>query len=147
VVWSRQFDIMSADHAQTSTDRLVDKLAGRLRVIDLVGWRRIVTYADQAELSLADLRLLFTLAIEDRPMAASELAELSGLPLGSVYSPIHRLHGRGYAEERHRRHSLTDAGRQVVADLEQAHREGIRAYVAELDADERRRLKGALGVE
>jgi hypothetical protein len=35
----------------SSTDPLVEALATRLRLIDLVGWRRIATWAERSELS------------------------------------------------------------------------------------------------
>jgi hypothetical protein len=65
----------------TSTDPLVQALATRLRLINLVGWQRIATRAEQSELSFEDLRLLLALALkmDDGPAAVSELAGLAGL--------------------------------------------------------------------
>jgi len=132
----------------TSTDSLVEALAARLRLMDLVGWQRIATWAEQSELSFEDLRLLLALAvkIEDGPAAVSELADLAGLSLDVAYPATHRLRGRGYLDEEGRQYSLSQQGRELVAKLDAAHREGIRAYVDQLDPDERRQLDAAFGL-
>jgi DNA-binding MarR family transcriptional regulator len=130
----------------TSTDPLVEALATRLRLMDLVGWRRIATWAEESELSFEDLRLLLALAlkIEDGPAAVSELAELAGFSPDVAYPAIHRLRGRGYVREERRRHALSPQGQELVAKLDAAHREGIQAYVDQLDPAEQQRLHKAL---
>jgi DNA-binding PadR family transcriptional regulator len=130
----------------TSTDPLVETLATRLRRMDLVGWQRIATWAEQSELSFEDLRLLLALAVkmDDGPAAISELADLAGFSLDVAYPAIHRLRGRGYLSEEGRQYSLSQQGRELVAGLDAAHREGIQAYVDKLDPDERDRLRKAL---
>jgi DNA-binding MarR family transcriptional regulator len=132
----------------TSTDSLVEALAARLRLMDLVGWQRIATWAEQSELSFEDLRLLLALAvkIEDGPAAVSELADLAGLSLDVAYPATHRLRGRGYLDEEGRQYSLSQQGRELVAKLDAAHREGIRAYVDQLDPNERQQLEAAFGI-
>ena len=129
----------------TSTDPLVEALATRLRSVDIVAWQRIAMWAEESELSFEDLRLLLALAIKvDDPAAVSELAELAGFPLDVAYPAIHRLRGRGYLREERRRYSLSPQGRELVSKLDMAHREGIQAYVDQLDGDERQRLSNAL---
>jgi DNA-binding MarR family transcriptional regulator len=132
----------------TTTDPLVEALATRLRVMDLVGWQRIATWAKKSELSFEDLRLLLALAVkmDDGPAAVSELADLAGFSLDVAYPATHRLRGRGYLREERRQYSLSQEGRELVAKLDAAHREGIQAYVDQLDADERGQLKAALGI-
>ena len=132
----------------TSTDPLVEALATRLRLMDLVGWQRIATWAEQSELSFEDLRLLFALALkaEDGPAVISELAELAGFSLDVAYPTIHRLRGRGYLHEERRRYSLSPQGQELVATLDAAHREGIQAYVAQLSPDDRRPFDAAFGI-
>jgi hypothetical protein len=129
----------------TSTDPLVEALATRLRLIDLVGWQRIATWAEQSELSFEDLRLLLALAlkIDDGPAAVSELADLAGFPLDVAYPATHSLRGRGYLREERRQYSLSQQGQELVARLDAAHREGIQAYVDTLDREERGRLLNA----
>ena len=132
----------------TSTDPLVEAFATRLRLMDLVGWQRIATWAEQYELSFEDLRLLLALAlkIDDGPAAVSELAGLAGFSLDVAYPATHRLRGRGYLLEERRQYSLSEQGQELVARLDAAHREGIQAYVDQLDPDERGQLKAALGI-
>jgi DNA-binding MarR family transcriptional regulator len=132
----------------TSTDPLVEALATRLRVMDLIGWKRIATWAEQSGLSFEDLRLLLALAlkIDDAPVAVSELADLAGFPLDVAYPAIHSLRGRAYLREERRRYVLTQQGRELVARLDAAHREGIQAYVDQLDPDERQRLCSAFAI-
>jgi DNA-binding MarR family transcriptional regulator len=126
-----------------STDSLVEALATRLRRMDLVGWQGVATWAEQSGLSFEDLRLLLALAlkVDDGPAAVSELADLAGFSLEVAYPAIHRLRGRGYLREEHRRFALTEQGQEAVARLDAAHREGIQAYVDQLDPDERQLLQ------
>jgi DNA-binding MarR family transcriptional regulator len=129
----------------TSTDPLVEVLATRLRRLDLVGWQRIATWAEQSELSFEDLRLLLAIAFktDDGPATVSELADLAGFSLDVAYPATHRLRGRGYLREERRQYALSQEGQALVAELDAAHREGIQAYVNQLDHDERRRLLSA----
>jgi DNA-binding MarR family transcriptional regulator len=133
----------------TSTDPLVEVLATRLRRLDLVGWQRIATWAERSELSFEDLRLLLALAVkmDDGPAAISALADLAGFSLDIAYPAIHRLRGRGYLREERRQYSLSREGQELVARLDAAHREGIQAYVDQLDRDDRKRLDAAFGIE
>jgi DNA-binding MarR family transcriptional regulator len=132
----------------TSTEPLVEALAGRLRVMDLVGWQGIAAWAEESDFSFEDLRLLLALAVksEEGPAAISELAELAGFPLDVAYPTVHRLRGRGYLIEEGRRYSLSQEGQELVAKLDAAHRQGIRAYVNQLSSDERGQLEAAFGM-
>jgi DNA-binding MarR family transcriptional regulator len=129
-------------------DPLVEVLATRLRLMDMIGWQRIATWAEQSELSFEDLRLLLALAlkIDDGPVAVSELAELAGFSLDVAYPAIHGLRRRGYLHEERRQYSLSEEGQELVARLDAAHREGIQAYVDTIDPDERERLRKAFAI-
>ena len=132
----------------TSTDPLVEVLATRLRVLDLVAWQRIATWAEESELSFEDLRLLLALAVkaDDGPAAISELADLAGFSLDVAYPAIHKLRGRGYLHEDRRQYSLSPEGKELVAMLDAAHREGVQAYVDQLSPDDRRPFDAAFGI-
>jgi DNA-binding MarR family transcriptional regulator len=132
----------------TSPDPLVEALAARLRVIDLVGWQRIATWAEESELSFEDLRLLLALALkmEDGPASAGELSDLAGFPLDVAYPAIHSLRQRGYVREERRQYALSPQGEELVTMLDAAHRDGIQAYVDELGGEERERISKALGI-
>ena len=129
----------------TTTDPLVEALARRLRVLDLVGWQRIAKWAEQSDLSFRDLRLLLALAVktDDGPVAISEIGELAGFPLDVAYPATRSLRRRGYLREERRHYSLTEKGQELVVRLDAAHNEGIQAYVDSLDPDERERLRKA----
>jgi DNA-binding MarR family transcriptional regulator len=129
----------------TSTDPLVEALAARLRLVDLVGWQRVAAWAEESQLSFEDLRLLLALAVksDDGSTAVSELAELAGFSLEVAYPAIHGLRQRGYLHEEQRHYSLTQDGQELVARLDAAHREGIQAYVDQLDPEEHQRLSEA----
>jgi DNA-binding MarR family transcriptional regulator len=127
-----------------STDPLVDALETRLRRIDLIGWAQITRRADELGLSFEDLRLLLAVTARDGASSVSDLASLSGLSLNAAYPTAHRLRGRGYLHEERRRYSLSEKGRELVAILDDAHREGIQAYVDGLDARERQFLDEAI---
>ena len=138
---------MSTDTA--STDPLVEVLATRLRVIDLVVWRRIATWAEESELSFEHLRLLLALAteVDGKPLTVSELAAVAGLALDVAYPATHSLHGRGYVLEESRHYSLTERGHELLATLWAAHREGVAAYAEMIDREERERLLRAFGAQ
>jgi DNA-binding MarR family transcriptional regulator len=127
----------------TATDPLVEVLATRLRLMDLIGWKRVATWAEQSSLSFEDLRLLLALAlkIDEGPTSVSELGELAGFSLDTAYPAIHSLRQRGFLVEERRHYSLSEQGRELVAKLDAAHREGIEAYVDSLEPEERKRLR------
>lgn len=132
----------------TSPDPLVEVLVTRLRVLDLVGWQRVAAWAEESGLSFEDLRLLLAggLKVDDGPAPVSELGELAGFPLGVAFPAAHSLRRRGYLVEEGRQYSLSEKGKELVAGLDAAHREGIEAYVEKLDPDERQRLEAAFGI-
>src|SRR5262245_47006074 len=103
----------------TSTDSLVEVLAARLRVMDLIGWQGIATWAEESELSFEDLRLLLAFALKrgDGPATVSELADLAGFPLDVAYPATHSLRRRGYLREERRRYALSEQGQELVAML------------------------------
>jgi DNA-binding MarR family transcriptional regulator len=113
--------------------------------MDLVGWQRISAWAEESDLAFTDLRLLLALAlkIEDGPSTVSELADIAGFSLDTAYPTIHAMRRRGYVSEEQRRYSLTAKGRELAGMLDDAHREGIRAYVGQLDDEEHRQLTKA----
>jgi DNA-binding MarR family transcriptional regulator len=131
-----------------STDPLVEALDTRLRLVDLVAWQQIATWAEESELSFEDLRLVLALAFkrDDAPVPVSELADLAGFPLEVAYPVIHRLWGRGFLHEERRQYSLSRQGQELVATLDTAYREGVQAYVDQLDRDERQLLNKAFAI-
>ena len=129
----------------TSSDWLVEVLCTRLRVLDLFAWQRIARWAEESKLSFEDLRLLLALALkaDGAPTPISELADIAGFSLDVAYPAIHRLRGRGYLREERRHYSLSEQGQALIASLDAAHREGIQAYVDQLDSEDLQRLHKA----
>jgi DNA-binding MarR family transcriptional regulator len=130
-----------------STDPLVEALATRSRLMDLLAWQRITAWAERSELSFEDLRLLLAVAMkcDSGPVTVTELGDLAGLSVEVAYPTTHGLRDRGYLIEERRHYLLSERGRELVANLEAAHREGIQAYVDTLDHPERQRLLSAFG--
>jgi DNA-binding MarR family transcriptional regulator len=121
-----------------ATDPLVEALAIRLAADRRVG--------GEARALVRGLRLLLALKLEDGPTGVGELANLGGLSLDAAYPAIHRLRGRGYLHEDQRRYSLSELGQELVATLDAAHRQGIQAYVDQVNSAERRQLEAAFGI-
>jgi DNA-binding MarR family transcriptional regulator len=134
----------SRNRFSTSTEALVEALAARLRRVDLIGWAQITARAETLGLSFEDLRLLLALSTGDGPWSVSDLAPISGFSLDAAYPAVNRLRARGYLLEERRQYSLSEDGRELIAILEAAHREGVQAYVDGLDASERNRLDEAI---
>ena len=137
---------MAESRLPRSSEPLVEALAIRRRDLDLIAWARIAAWAEKLALSFQDLRLLLALTAKDGPSSVSDLAGMSGLSLDAAYPAIHDLRGRGYLREERRRYSLSEDGRELVAILEAAHREGIRTYVDQLDPRQRQLLEEAFGI-
>jgi hypothetical protein len=124
----------------SATDPLVEVLGTRLRTMDLVAWQRIATLAEERELSFEDLRMLLALSMMDGPAPVSEFGSLAGFSLEVAYRATHSLRQRGYLSDERREYVLSEKGNEIVEMIDAAHREGIQAYVDQLDSDERQRL-------
>jgi DNA-binding MarR family transcriptional regulator len=134
----------STSGSPTSTEPLVEVLARRLHMVDLTAWAKITARAEKLGLSFEDLRLLLALSLTDGLSSVSELARSSGFSLDAAYPAVHHLRSRGYLREERRRYALSEDGRELVALLDAAHREGIQEYVDGLDARERKWLEEAV---
>ena len=134
----------STSRVPAPTEPLVEALATRLRCAELIAWGQITMRAEEFALSFQDLRLLWALATSTGPSSASELARLSGISLEMTYPAVGRLRGRGYVREERRRYSLHEDGRELIAKLDAAHREGIQAYVDGLEPRDRKLLDEAV---
>jgi DNA-binding MarR family transcriptional regulator len=131
----------------TSTEPLVEALSARLRSADLIGWAQITQRAEKLGLSFENLRLLLALATRKGPSSVSDLARISGLSLEAAFPAARELRGRGYLREERRRYSLTEDGRELIATIDAAHREGIQAYVDQLEPRDRQQLHEALRID
>lgn len=113
----------------------------------VVGARVEGSWAEAAQLSVEETRLLLLLDSCGGESSASELASMSGMSVARVYPLLHRLSARGEVEDRHRRHVLTDRGTDSIVSLKDARRKGIADYLSGLDSQERDRMATALGLD
>lgn len=105
----------------------------------------IVRWIEDSRLDLHEARVLLALTTAARPMKPPEIAKLSGLDLDAAYQALHRLHGRHLTCEESRLHRVSERGRALMRSFADAREKGVRAYVRNLDVDERRRLETVLG--
>jgi DNA-binding MarR family transcriptional regulator len=136
----------SANPDQPEGGGLVERLDARLREVGVVVAVRVMrSWSDASKLTVEEAALVLTLASRAEPPSAHELAELTGISVDEAYPVLHHLEGRGDVVEEHRRYSLTTAGRESVAALEAAGREGVAAFLGQLPDEEQRRLEAVLG--
>ena len=102
-----------------------------------------------SDLTLAQVRLLYELAHRERPSAA-ELARDLSLDTGYLSRILRQFRKAGLittrpaADRRRQLLSLTRKGEAAFADLDERSHEDIAALLAPLDAEQRRRLVGAM---
>jgi DNA-binding MarR family transcriptional regulator/N-acetylglutamate synthase-like GNAT family acetyltransferase len=104
-----------------------------------------------ADLTLPEARLLFEAANADRPVAVELQARL-GMDAGFVSRLLRRFEARGWivrehggADARRRPIVLTDAGRAMVALIDQRQRAAVTAMLQRLAPAQQRDLIAALG--
>lgn len=127
-----------------ANERLIHAVDGHFEQVDAVVGACIVRWIEDSRLDLHEARVLLALTTAARPMKPHEIAKLSGLDLNSAYQAVHSLHGRRLTCEDSRLHRLSDRGRVLMRSFADAREQGVRAYVKNLDVDERRRLESVL---
>ncbi len=95
-----------------------------------------------AELTFGQLRLLFKLS-KQGPTSMSGIGEWLGTSLPSVTGTVERLERHGLVERRHRADDrrivevdLTDAGHELIVDIQGVRVEAIRRFFGVLGPDE-----------
>jgi hypothetical protein len=125
-------------------ERLVRAVDGHFEQLDAVVGACVVRWIEDSRLDLHEARVLLALTTAARPMKPPEIAKLSGLDVDAAYKAVHSLHGRHLTCEESRLHRISERGRALMRSFADAREKGVRAYVRNLDADERRRLETAL---
>jgi hypothetical protein len=128
----------------TRDERLARAVEEHFEQVDAVVGACLVRWLEDSRLHLHEVRVLLALTTAARPMKPPEIAKLAGLDLNSAYHAVHSLHGRHLTCEESRLHRISDRGRALMRSFADAREQGVRAYVKDLDADERRRLEAAL---
>lgn len=120
--------------------------------------RRIISASIQLRLTVVrdlDLTLAQTLALfhlgEQGPASISELKKIVSRSQSSTSAMVDQLEARGFVtrersseDGRRRDVTLTDAGRAVVDQVEEARREGLAHALSEVPPDVLERFDGAL---
>jgi hypothetical protein len=127
-------------------ERLIRAVDGHFEQIDAVVGARIARWIEDSRLELHEARVLLALTTAAGPIKPREIAKLSGLDLNSAYQAVHSLHGRHLTCEESRLHRISDRGRALMRSFADAREQGVRAYVRDLDVDQRRRLEAALDI-
>lgn len=107
--------------------------------------------AGEYDLTLSQLRILFTLDHSGSPLSVGELATGIGLSVAATGRAVDALH-RGnvvsrtedLADRRVKRIALSEVGDQAVQRIAQARLEAAERFVGLLDPAEREQLSGAV---
>ncbi|TDE12224.1 MarR family winged helix-turn-helix transcriptional regulator [Jiangella asiatica] len=103
------------------------------------------------DLSISQLRCLMALSRHTEPIPINELADELDLTLATAGRNVDRLVAHGLVvrredphDRRVRRVSLSEAGRDVIVDIDAARQSALRAYARSLHPVDRERLQAAL---
>ncbi|WP_051425998.1 MarR family winged helix-turn-helix transcriptional regulator [Jiangella gansuensis] len=106
----------------------------------------------ELDLSISQLRCLVVLARHAEPIPINEIADAVDLTLATAGRNVDRLVTHGLvarredpSDRRIRRVSLSDRGRDVIADVDAARRSALLAFARSLNPSDRERLHAALG--
>jgi DNA-binding MarR family transcriptional regulator len=136
-----------------STEQLTDQLFAFLAQITMSTQGAVFQAAGEFDLTLSQLRALFTLACGDHAPALSELAGDIGLSVPATGRAIDALVRAGLVsrtedpdDRRVKRLALTPAGDELLARMGDARREGLRQVAEQLDDDARAAFAHALSL-
>src|SRR6476469_8188291 len=122
-------------------------------------WRRLAIGGESAAfaeigelgLSLTQVKALWLLETIEEPVTVGDVAERLGLSLPAASRTVEGLLRKGWVERREdeqdrrvRRVSLTASGRAVAGRITAARMQGLEAFAASLDDEQRARLPDAL---
>lgn len=125
---------------------LIEALAARLETFEHHAARQMVSWIEEAGLSVAELQVFLVLA-DGESRSGAELADAAGLSVDLGFPAMHRLGARGWLVDDGRRHRLSEVGQQKVDELAATRREAVADFVASLPAAERRDLARAFGTD
>lgn len=106
---------------------------------------------DELDLSLAQVKTLETLTAHPASPSVKELSESLGCSLANSSRAVDALVRRGLLERREdaadrrvKRLTISDAGREAIARIDELRLRGLQQYAATLTDDQRERLAAAL---
>ncbi len=100
------------------------------RHVALIVSTSVWSWVQAAGLEVVDGHVLLALSAISDPAGATEIADQSQLPLGTVFPAVHRLMDHGYVHEEHRLHGLTDRWRELVAEFDASYWPSAEAVLA-----------------
>jgi DNA-binding MarR family transcriptional regulator len=131
--------------------QLTDELFGFLTYLVKSAEVDVFRVAAELDLSLSQIRALFILNHAEHEPALTELAPDLGLSVAAAGRAVDVLVRHGLVvrredevDRRIKRIGLTDAGRDRIARLNAARRDGLRQFVSTLSDEERERFTLAL---
>lgn len=122
-------------------------------------WRRLALGGESAAfaeigelgLSLTQVKALWLLETTEQPIAVGDVAAHLGLSLPAASRTVDGLLRKGWVERREdehdrrvRRVTLTASGRAIAGRITEARMQGLEAFAASLDDEQRARLHDAL---
>jgi DNA-binding MarR family transcriptional regulator len=135
-----------------TVEELTDDLFGFLTYLVKSAEEDVFRVAAELDLSLSQIRALFILSHAEHELALTELAPAISLSVPAAGRAVDVLVRHGLVcrnedpvDRRIKRIVPTDAGRDKIARLNAARREGLRQFVSTLSDDDRERFTRALG--
>jgi DNA-binding MarR family transcriptional regulator len=132
-------------------DQLTDELFGFLTYLVKSAETDVFRVAAELDLALSQLRALFILGHADHALGLTELAPEVGLSVAATGRAVDVLVRHGLVarhedalDRRVKRIVLTEAGRDKLARLSAARRDGLRQFVSTLSDTEQERFSRAL---
>lgn len=136
-----------------SDDPLASQLFGAVVRLTKNGQQEAMEIAAEFDLTLSQLRILFTLDWTPQPLSLGELASAIGLSLAATGRAVDALHrsqlvtrAEDPADRRVKRIALTPRAVEAVQRIAQARLDAAERFVARLSADERTQLSDAAAV-
>lgn len=139
-------------HPPSDTDDpLATRLFGVMIRLMKSGQPQVMSIAAEFELTMSQLRMLFVLDHASHDLAVNELAERVALSMAAAGRAVDALHRSGLVSRREddsdrriKRLALTAKGRDAIRQIHVARLDYAHRFVADLNANERERLSGAI---
>ncbi len=143
------FPTMQAIHA--TPEQLADQLLSFMTRCGGLSHGNVLNAVLELELTIPQLRVLFSLQQSGRPTALHELASETGLSLAGASRTVDVLARAGFVTRREDEHdrrvkriALSAAGQATIDRLTASRLEGLRGLAEQLTATERDALAGAI---
>lgn len=134
-----------------SPEAIAEQLLQIFGAIMRSGQAPLVQFAEQYNLTLSQLKVLFVLSSREQPQAVSELARATTLSLPAAGRAVDAVVRSGLVsrsedpdDRRVKRIALTETGRQVADEINERRAATLRELVMQMSPDDRSALASAL---